>query len=1222
MEKSQDIVAGPIVAKRRGRKPKDSGEQELTLPDDLERSMSAKEKKEKKQAREKIIPRVVAAKKEEEEESKSEGSISSESGLYFGKGLEDSNLQVAPETAYELLGLRTVEPSMRPPLLELTSSNSGKVAWASKDCTFSGSMLRRARPLRTLEGAFFDRLELIRRIALSEVAKARSSMEAIAVLGVVFDREALILAAEEAYGATKGRALVLETSPGNYDELSARIAAERRTRRKRREGLFRVDNGKVTKAVSKGTTPYVYDPFRQGGAEVLYTPWRPRTTGQVTIRRQPRGSNYWIYEQGLEKMERARSPKTHLPMAKKWCSNSMEGGSPTSEGTRGDKRTERGNNEGNETINSGRSVQLYEGAGCESLTRVFNTQKNRRDTPHTRFEGDKSAYKGATFYSEGSPRRSISCGKQRVVMCFGFEKGLSTGLNGGRGSEVPGCSDWERDGGIKCAPLWTLAKSICIHKINKLGGWNNKEENWSQSCGLHRRFLARGQFEAAAGIGFECDQGAIRRTWDNPIGEESTNNNKTSGVLGISVVNRTEDDRDNRGATEGIQTSDQELVKKSPTSDKVEKGCGETHLPTRGCRFGLEACEKHAKILEGQEEWSENLTIGRGRGRFEMVAEEARRQGRIELINEGSDGINNYRCIGRRSRLCIRSRRREDRKEFRDKSQRGKHQCKRARGPIKMPRRSGPALGRKKSVVVFGQHHGKSSSDETRDTKHKRGNMGNSEEFIRYTRTKRNKAGPKICPRYTEPISRRPFATRTDRKRMAGSAKKDNRRLGALGVRPMWVHQTIDRTFGRFILGHEKDTVETKHRKDRRNIGPAETKGGQGGEKDPSIIVDKLCGANYADLGESTMVESTQGDKERMDRAGKNTRQKFTEMGNQELSSNIVDSLLNRSENALWARNTRDRYERIVKHFVEWCIARQEGRHKEEEMGKMEVNMEHLVELIQPYLESLIEYTSGENIFVIGKTLLRILGNYMVEDRMKELRLKLRITRQKANNINPPLLQPADAVDVNELRILVRRSERVGLTHIERQAVEILVVAFAATSRVAEICALKVGDVGAGGSEIVVRTKTFASSGKRHIKKVSNGCGLYPTEILAKRRKEAVLGGRRLLFSASKIEDEQLSSSSITSALKRACKRTGIDHRITAHSGRKGAAVCALFAGIPLVVIQSLGLWANIDSLQAYLGKAVREKYGVLGLLESAGIKGSTRKEKWVHPYHVKGASL
>ena len=77
-----------------------------------------------------------------------------------------------------------------------------------------------------------------------------------------------------------------------------------------------------------------------------------------------------------------------------------------------------------------------------------------------------------------------------------------------------------------------------------------------------------------------------------------------------------------------------------------------------------------------------------------------------------------------------------------------------------------------------------------------------------------------------------------------------------------------------------------------------------------------------------------------------------------------------------------------------------------------------------------------------------------------------------------------------------------------------------------------------------------------------------------------------------------LSSSAVTAALKRICRKTNMTGRITSHSGRKGAAVSALISRVPIVVIQSLGLWGNIDTLQSYLGKAIRENYGVLELID------------------------
>ena len=99
--------------------------------------------------------------------------------------------EAVPSTEYEWLGLRTVEPISRPPILRLNLSNSARVAWASKDCTLSGAALRRARPTRPLEATFYDRIEAMCRVALSEVAKAKDGMEAVAVLGIVFRQGAI-----------------------------------------------------------------------------------------------------------------------------------------------------------------------------------------------------------------------------------------------------------------------------------------------------------------------------------------------------------------------------------------------------------------------------------------------------------------------------------------------------------------------------------------------------------------------------------------------------------------------------------------------------------------------------------------------------------------------------------------------------------------------------------------------------------------------------------------------------------------------------------------------------------------------------------------------------------------------------------------------------------------------------------------------------------------------
>ena len=159
------------------------------------------------------------------------------------------------------------------------------------------------------------------------------------------------------------------------------------------------------------------------------------------------------------------------------------------------------------------------------------------------------------------------------------------------------------------------------------------------------------------------------------------------------------------------------------------------------------------------------------------------------------------------------------------------------------------------------------------------------------------------------------------------------------------------------------------------------------------------------------------------------------------------------------------------------------------------------------------------------------------------------------------------------------------------QAVEILTVAFATTSRVAEIVALSVNDVSDDGTCIAVRTKTFAHTWQKHVKRVSNGCGLAPVEILKKRRERALLLSRHLLFSKQESKDSPLIAADVTAALKRVARKVRMNCNITSHSGRKGAAVAALVAGVPIVVIQSLGLWKCLDSLQAYLGRAVEKVF-------------------------------
>ena len=86
----------------------------------------------------------------------------------------------------------------------------------------------------------------------------------------------------------------------------------------------------------------------------------------------------------------------------------------------------------------------------------------------------------------------------------------------------------------------------------------------------------------------------------------------------------------------------------------------------------------------------------------------------------------------------------------------------------------------------------------------------------------------------------------------------------------------------------------------------------------------------------------------------------------------------------------------------------------------------------------------------------------------------------------------------------------------------------------------------------------------------------------------------------------------VTTRLKRLSARLGFGMRISAHSARKGAAVEAVLAGVPLPVVQALGGWKDINTLQAYVGEALRRTVPWLEILKARTNKGEGRRStRW-----------
>lgn len=68
----------------------------------------------------------------------------------------------------------------------------------------------------------------------------------------------------------------------------------------------------------------------------------------------------------------------------------------------------------------------------------------------------------------------------------------------------------------------------------------------------------------------------------------------------------------------------------------------------------------------------------------------------------------------------------------------------------------------------------------------------------------------------------------------------------------------------------------------------------------------------------------------------------------------------------------------------------------------------------------------------------------------------------------------------------------------------------------------------------------------------------------------------------------------ITKTLMEVALKWGLSGHTTAHPARKGAAAEAILAGIPPVVVKAMGYWAQVDTLEKYIGETVRRQVALV----------------------------
>ena len=147
-------------------------------------------------------------------------------------------------------------------------------------------------------------------------------------------------------------------------------------------------------------------------------------------------------------------------------------------------------------------------------------------------------------------------------------------------------------------------------------------------------------------------------------------------------------------------------------------------------------------------------------------------------------------------------------------------------------------------------------------------------------------------------------------------------------------------------------------------------------------------------------------------------------------------------------------------------------------------------------------------------------------------------------------------------------------------------MAFATMSRISEIAGLRAMDVDRWRGLIRARPNTAARTWRFVTKKVTNTAGLEARNIVREYEAKVEKGPEGLLFKSP--SGEVLEAARVRDQLKRVVNKLGMNLRLTTHAARKGAAVESVLAGAPLPMVQAWGSWESIDSLQDYVGKAIR----------------------------------
>ena len=592
-----------------------------------------------------------------------------------------------------------------------------------------------------------------------------------------------------------------------------------------------------------------------------------------------------------------------------------------------------------------------------------------------------------------------------------------------------------------------------------------------------------------------------------------------------------------------------------------------------------------------------------------MVGREIAEQDRALVGDYPSDREHRDRC--ERWRLRILDQHKQDREtgDRQGSMFRGRARSEETRGPYQPERNRGHLEGTtetqgettwKAFSLVHRLYDSPGSHQETGDAKAVKGSMGHNQEGARPDRARGDKALAKACPWETERGGRCSFASLREEGWLGRGRGKGDEKMGAFAGRPLWRDRRNNIAARRARVGPAKNAFTPKgvgHKSGCKVLGAM--RGKRGATRRPNNM--GADGSAYnATVERNYLVAKGREDEDSIPAAGEDRFGGHRRMEAEKWAQSRLDSLFDPSKNPLWAARTREKYEGILFRFLVWQELHNLGPREGEELGKSAARG------LRRYIYSLAERLSGEALATNAKGLLVQLKDFISRKKEEKIKIELPILRKRANMKNPPQTRAAEAISWENMKELLERAKEANLSKMERQALDIFLIAFMTVSRVGEVAALEVENTAQDGTMIEVRPKTSAKTWLRLRKKVPDTAGFKAANKVREYRRRAIKQGRRTLFRGRGRKPP--TTSSITSLLKRITTKVGIRARITAHSARKGAAVEALLAGVPLPVIQALGGWSDVNTLQAYIAEAIRRSTSLVGVLKGRrrrkGVRG------------------